>query len=289
MRFATFLVLGSTLLAQPALNTPGAVKTNPKDGLPYVWVPPGSFLMGCGDNHRDCEADEKPAHRVRISKGFWIGQTEATVAAYGRFAQASKAEMPPEPKFGGRPLNPGWRSADLPMNQVTWFQARDYCQWAGLRLPTEAEWEYAARAGAGGQSYAPLDAAAWYGDNSGEQRLDSRTLLDKEGDKYDQRMTANLNRPRAVGQKKANAWGLHDVLGNVWEWVADWHSPAEYQGRGGGAADPSGPPSGDQKILRGGSWVVDDGVVRLPIRSSAGPSARGGIIGFRCAGPSLGP
>ena len=86
---------------------PGMVSVNPKDGLKYVWIPPGTFMMGCSPGDNECTGDEKPAHRVMITKGFWMGQTEVTVAAYKRFAAATRRQMPPEPDYSGRPLNPG--------------------------------------------------------------------------------------------------------------------------------------------------------------------------------------
>ena len=119
-----------------------------KDGLPYVYVPAGTFRMGCAHpTDEPCRDQEKPAHDVRISKGFWMGQTEVTVAAYKRYVQAAGKAMPAEPEIFGRKLNPQWSLESLPMTDVDWNDARDYCEGNGLRLPTEAEWEYAARAG----------------------------------------------------------------------------------------------------------------------------------------------
>ncbi len=83
----------------------GTVRENPKDGLKYVWIPPGTFMMGCSPGDNECQANEKPAHQVTITKGFWMGQTEVTVGAYKRFAGATGRQMPPEPNFNGRPLN----------------------------------------------------------------------------------------------------------------------------------------------------------------------------------------
>lgn len=269
----------------PAGPKVGDVKVNPKDGLRYAWVPPGTFRMGCSDGDTECQADEKPAHAVRITRGFWMGQTEVTVEAYKRYVRATGGSMPPEPKFGDRALNAGWGSDGLPMNMVTWNDARDYCQWAGLRLPTEAEWEYAARAGSQAARYGELDEVAWYADNSGDQRIDSRSVWEKEQSKYYDRLVANANRPRPVGQKRPNNFQLYDMLGNLWEWVADWYGAGEYGNRSSReVSDPQGPPGGERRTLRGGSWIDDPRFVRLSGRSSSAPSSRYNNFGFRCIG-----
>jgi hypothetical protein len=122
--------------------------TNPKDGLPYVWIPPGEFRMGATPGDTEAGADEKPRHPVRITKGFWLGATPVTVAAYKRFARENRREMPPVPDF-----NPEWSKEDHPVVRVTWDEAAAYCEWAGGRLPTEAQWEYAARGGSDGLKY----------------------------------------------------------------------------------------------------------------------------------------
>ncbi len=133
---------------------PGTVRRNPSDGLPYVWIPAGEFQMGCSPGDSECQADEKPPHAVRISRGFWLGQTEVTQAAYEKLA-------------GSNPSN--FKGEERPVEQVSWDDARKYCEAAGGRLPTEAEWEYAARAGSTASRYGELDAIAWFSGNSGNQ------------------------------------------------------------------------------------------------------------------------
>src|SRR5262249_37068391 len=98
---------------------------NPKDSMRYVYVPPGSFIMGCSPGDGECNPGERPPHQVTISKGFWIGETEVTVTAYKRYASENGKVMPPEPVANGRALNPGWAQTDQPISNVTWFQARD--------------------------------------------------------------------------------------------------------------------------------------------------------------------
>ena len=234
---------------------PGTVRVNPQDGLNYVWIPAGTYMMGCSPGDSECYDEEKPSHSVTISRGFWMGQTEATVGAYKRFAQATGRTMPYGPSWDST-----WTQDNLPMVMVTWDDARSYCTWAGGRLPTEAEWEYAARAGTQTQYYFGRDAAllgdyAWYYSNSGSVA-------------------------HTVGQKKPNAWGLFDMLGNVWEWCQDWTGSYPSQP----ATDPQGPSSGIYRRLRGGAWYGDTGSSRVSVRYGNYPGGRYYSLsfGFRC-------
>jgi formylglycine-generating enzyme required for sulfatase activity len=245
------------------LFTAGTVKTNPRDGLRYVWIPPGSFQMGCSPGDTECGDNDKPPHQVTITKGFWLGQTEVTVGAYKRFAGATGRQMPAEPVFlRERPLNPGWGDEAMPIVDVTWDDAQAYCSWAGGRLPTEAEWEYAARAGSTEARYGSLDEVAWYSANSGDH-------------------------PHPVGEKRANGFGLFDMLGNVWEWVNDWYGENYYQNSP--SQDPSGPTSGTPRVLRGGSWVSNPSLVRASFRDGLDPGYWYSDFGVRCGGEVAGP
>ncbi len=241
---------------------PHPPKVNPRDGLRYVWVPPGSFLMG----------DEGHGFTVTISKGFWMGETPVTVGAFKRFAQATAGEMPNEPVFGRvRALNEGWHDDSQPMINVTWEDAHSYCGWAGMRLPTEAEWERAARGGSNEALYGKLDDIAWWHDNT----------PDADG--------TGGEKPRPVGQKKPNAYGLYDMLGNVQEWVADWYAEDYYET--GARLDPQGPPTGTERVIRGAGWASDEREVSVSIRDHSSPEgrdSRGQVdaidAGFRCVG-----
>ena len=233
----------------------GAVKVNPKDELKYVLIPPGTFMMGCSPGDAECDDDEKPPHDVTITKGFWMGQTEVTVGAYKRFAVTKGRQMPPEPNLNGTPLNHGWGDDAMPIVDVTWDDAHAYCSWAGGRLPTEAEWEYAARAGSSGALYEPIESGP---------------------------------KTHEVGQKRANGFGLHDMLGNIGEWVNDWWDQSYYQHSP--SQDPTGPASGGGHVLRGAS--------RSDNPRHVGVSARMWVPtgfhldtngGFRCGGEVFAP
>jgi formylglycine-generating enzyme required for sulfatase activity len=218
----------------------GLTKLNQKDGLRYVWISRGTFTMGCSTGDSECGTDEKPAHEVTITKGFWLGQTEVTQAAYERIVGAHSSHF---------------KGANLPVEQVSWSAAQAYCQAVGGRLPTEAEWEYAARAGSGQSRYGDIDRVAWHSGNSG-------------------------SRTHEVARKEASAWGLYDMLGNVWEWTADWYGSYAP----GSAVDPTGPASGQYRALRGGSWGGDPWVARVSVRDGVEPGSPGSDVGLRCVG-----
>ena len=270
-------VLSGTLSAEYS-----EVRVNARDGLRYAYVPAGTFRMGCAtDADRLCDSVEKPAHDVQISRGFWMGQTEVTVEAYKRYARAAGKSMPGEPELNGRSLNPQWSLETVPMTMVDWTDARGYCEWAGLRLPTEAEWEYAARGGTTGARYGVLDDVAWYGNNSGNSWIDAADVWAKDGGNYGERLAANGNRPRPVGQKRANGYKLNDMLGNVWEWTADWYG--RYKGDSL-EMDPQGPGGGEGRVVRGGSWSYNASFVSASNRVYILPASRYVGIGFRCTG-----
>ncbi|SRR5579871_537728 len=236
--------VGEARPLEPQAVQPGDARANPKDGQQYVWIPPGTFLRGASPKDPEASVSESPRHQVTITKGFWVGQTPVTIGAYRRFAAATKTPMPAG-------LQASWND-QCPMVSVSWAQAAEYCKWAGGRLPSDAEWEYAARAGYQGPRYGEPNRIAWF------------------------RVTPPG--PKPVRGKLPNAWGLYDTLGNVWEWCADWF--AEYSADE--LTDPRGPASGEFKIIRGGSWDDHPRVARLSVRSWQKAESQRPACGFRC-------
>lgn len=217
------------------------------DGAEMVSVPAGEFWMGSDDG----DADEKPRRRLYLD-AFRIDKFEVTNALFGGFMQAT----------GHRALgwwNDGkWSGATKPVVGVNWNDANAYCNWAGKRLPTEAEWEKAARGTDGGKY-------PW-----GEQWNTSRA-------------NSNERKTVAVGSysRGASPYGAQDMAGNVWEWVADWYFESYY--RNAPERNPKGPSFGQYRVLRGGSWNSPPRDLRTSYRIMFGPSARSFSFGFRCA------
>ena len=268
------------------------VMVNPKDGQHYIWISPGTFQMGCSPDDRNCQDgqipafnNEHPIHRVTISKGFWMSQTEITIGAYRKFAQATGQKNPEELHLSA-PERFRWQEFpqgdNFPMAFVTWEDAKQYCDWAGGRLPTEVEWEYAARAGNPHARYGNLDEIAWYADNSGPSKLNSVELWEKASSPsdYGLRLRDMGNDIHPVMKKAPNDFGLYDMLGNVWEHCADWYDEKYYQVSGD--IDPDGPSSGESRIMRGGAWNTRPPGVRVSNRGWMLPDHRFNNIGFRC-------
>jgi formylglycine-generating enzyme required for sulfatase activity len=265
--------------------------------------------MGCvpGDDCGEDRRDEKPRHPVQLTHGFWMGQTEVTVEAFRRFVaetgRRTTAEMDGwSPFFDGRRLitQPGlnWRSPGFeqgprhPVVDVSWYDAEAFCAWAGGRLPTEAEWEHAARAGVDGRKYVwgdepmPLVGGAKQAnvaDAATKRVYTSWTIVPWYDDGY------TYTAPG--GTFAANGFALRDMEGNVAEWCSDWHDeryyasfpPAIAAAPGAEMArDPKGPSTGDQRVVRGGSWVDDTSFLRISRRYFDAPATHNAFIGFRC-------
>lgn len=264
----------STEPLAPAADT----STAAAQSLPgYVHVKAGQFTMGSPESEVGRHVWER-SHPVLITRDYWLKATEVTQGEW--FAL-----------MGTSPSMFTECGDDCPVEQVSWWEAMAYCnalsmseglepcyevtgcdparapndgcdslEWAGgldcegYRLPTEAEWEYAARAGTTGAQYGDLMAIGWYSENS-------------------------KHRTHPVGEKEPNAWGLHDMIGNVWEWTWDWY--ADYPDAALG--DPMGPPTGDEKTFRGGSWIFNSIFMRVANRNHNVIDHRGQHLGFRPA------
>jgi formylglycine-generating enzyme required for sulfatase activity len=216
-------------------------------GIEFVLIPEGGFLMGSNDG----QSDEMPAHRVAIDS-FWIGKYEVTQAQY-------RAIMGKNPSH----FKSGFGVSNLPVERVSWNDAMEFCRrfssryGVRARLPYEAEWEYAARAGTTTKYYwgnGINSDYCWYTKNSG-------------------------GKTHPVGEKKPNAWGLYDMSGNVWEWCMDWYDANFY--RKSPNKNPKGPASGSARVLRGGSWGFDDSGLRSADRVRNYPESMDSIDGFR--------
>ncbi|HEY6973817.1 MAG TPA: formylglycine-generating enzyme family protein [Nitrospiraceae bacterium] len=234
-----------------------------------VRVPAGDFLMG-SDPRKDHAAgpQEVPQHRVYLD-AFEIDRYEVSNVQYLRFVLATGTDWP---KFWRESPFPE-KAALHPVINVSWNEADAYCRWAGKRLPTEAEWEKAAR-GADGRIF------PWGDEPAGWIKSNIAHSGSKRGFKYPP--LANVNRY----DRGVSPYGIYQMAGNVSEWVADWFDPEYY--RKGDNENPKGPESGDIKVFRGGSWNEDPEVARSAGRNGGEPNRRSYLTGFRCAQSDLG-
>lgn len=244
------------------------------------YIPGGQFWMGRIHLYRLDEInwtprgrlDDQPAHVVDLD-AFYIDKYEVTHEEYLRFADATGPTKPWTWKDGMLPKG----REKWPMFDVSWDDATAYCAWAGKRLPTEAEWEKAARGGLDRQYYAWGDEATPAGDYKSVAKKKAR---------YD-----SPNGPSPVGSYPPNGYGLYDMIGNVWEWTADWYGRNYYSI--GPIKNPKGPESGSYRVIRGSGWTENDsatafaldyrGVLGVHYRSYVLQSQKSSVIGFRCA------
>jgi formylglycine-generating enzyme required for sulfatase activity len=259
--FRRIIFVLMALIALPmtggSANSPDYVEL-PKSRLAIVRIPAGTFRMGTdqvlrADDHwktcSDCPPRndvERPVHRVTISEGFWMGQFPVT--------QRQWLEM-----MGNNPSKLRDAGPEAPVEQVSWKDVQIFLakvntiqvRWT-VRLPTEAEWEYATRSGSTGETYGPLDDIAWYRGNGS-------------------------SRTHPVGQKLPNAFGLYDILGNVWQWCQDWFGLYSSEP----AIDPQGPPTGEKRVMRGGCFYCDAIHERAARRNRDPEEYLSQSIGFR--------
>ena len=227
--------------------------------LDWVRIPAGAFQMGCVPADTECSGNEKPRHAVTIDTPFLMMIRPATVAQYRRFAQATGRASALAPAFA--------QGDDHPVVGVVWDDAVAYCSWAGGRLPTEAEWEYAARGGKDGLKYP-------WGDSISHDNANFKGTGGRDQWKY----------TSPVGSFEANGFGLFDMAGNVWEWCADPYGETYYATSP--SVDPQGPPSGSSRVLRGGSWDFDPKSLRASFRGWILPWGGCDSGGFRCVRPA---
>ncbi|MEO5370922.1 MAG: formylglycine-generating enzyme family protein [Magnetococcus sp. DMHC-1] len=223
----------------------------PITGMKFVWIPSGEFLMGSPGGEEERSGNEGPQHQVKLD-GFWMGKFSVTQGEY-------------EQVMGKNPSK--FKGVRNPVENVSWDDAQEFIEKlnvdergdGGYQMPTEAQWEYACRAGSKGRwcfgdDEKLLKEYAWYAGNSG-------------------------GKTHPVGEKKPNEIGLHDMHGNVWEWVSDWYDENFYANSP--KDNPQGPSSGSARVNRGGSWGIGPAGVRSAVRAGDDPDICNAFLGFR--------
>jgi formylglycine-generating enzyme required for sulfatase activity len=236
MKFLLFFFIAFFLFSKGELQTSFALEKSGFSGM--VLVPEGVYTSGSNEYN-----DERPSREIYLDT-FYIDKFEVTQKEFKKIMKVNPSEF---------------RGESLPVDRVNWYQARDYCNKSGKRLPTEAEWEKSARFGSYSKYYWGEEADnsyAWHWDNSGRKT-------------------------HSVGEKKPNKLGLYDTAGNVWEWTADWYDQNYYQKRS--SRNPKSPFNGKHRVLRGGSFMDKPGGLRVTRRNWDLPSSKFKNFGFRCA------
>ena len=263
-RLFCFLVVLICPVAAGAQSAPAPpARVTNSVGMELVLIPAGTFTMGCAQKDPGCQWDEG-AHQVTISRAFYMQTTEVTLAQWRQVMGA---------KWYGRRKG----NEKEPVVNVSWYEVMSFLDklnqmgQGSYRLPSEAEWEYACRAG--------TTSAFWWGD-----RPDCAKAMFGNNEMKNDRCVAvyrkrglALNRPAPVGSFPPNPWGLYDMHGNVWEWVGDWFGPYDKQA----VKDPQGPAQGENKVRRGGSWFRGARGLRSSNRNFAAPAAKYNTLGFR--------
>ncbi len=265
----SMMLAGMVLVAVPAVTVAEGLEkeVKGKDGAPMVLIPEGPFPMGVPHGDRDGGRDEYPRHDVFVNN-FYIDKFELTNGRYLEFVKAANHRVPQNPKNATRNL---WQGdtiteslTDRPVVNVDWADANAYCQWAGKRLPTEAEWEKAAKGTADRRfpwgNVEPTNKHL----NFNQQWIGEKTLM-----------------PVGSYELGKSPFGVYDMAGNVWEWVNDWYDAKYYEKSP--AKNPTGPETGTKRVLRGSGWQNETPTVRIFTRVDSDPTIRNESTGFRCA------
>jgi len=222
------------------------------------WIPPGEFLMGSPESEAEREDDETQ-HRVTLTEGFWLAETTCSQEFWEVITGENTSEF---------------KGAARPVEQVSWKDVQGFCEQLNeqipelhARLPTEAEWEYAARAG--------TETAYWCGDELSPKQAN----YDGYGQHADETESESRGETVEVKSYEANPWGLYQVHGNLWEWCSDWYGKHEERH----TIDPRGPETGEHRVIRGGSWMEDSRWLRAAFRYDGLPDIRKDYVGFRLA------
>jgi formylglycine-generating enzyme required for sulfatase activity len=289
MRSVNFPLVVAVVLAGCGQSV--TVTVTPEAAHPgMVWIPAGEFLMGTPETYEGAhDPDERPLRKVKLTKGFWLAKHETTNAEYAKFLDAVQAagddaawrhpEQPAGPDGKSKDHTPAYwndpnfNAADKPVVGVDWWDACAYAKWAGMRLPTEAEWEYAARS-TDGRLY------IWGGDWPPTKKVGNFAETGIKGYKDGFEHTA----PVGSFPDGASWCGALDMAGNVWEWCQDRYAPYDPEKN----VDPTGDASANGRAVRGGSWKGDDGAdFRCAFRDNYEPDYRSDDFGFRCAKSGL--
>ena len=245
-----------------------SIKEQSSTTAEMVYIPGGTFQMG--SNHGD--DDEQPVHTVTLSP-YWIDSTEVTNAMYEQCVQDGACDPPSNTSSNTRDNYFGNSKYDnFPVIYVSWYDAKAYCEWAGKQLPTEAQWEFAAR-GTDGRIYPWGDSII----NNSANFCDTNCPFEWKTKTYNDGYSDTA--PVGSYESGKSPFGVYDMAGNVFEWVADWYGMYLSSSQ----TDPTGPSSGDYRVLRGGAWYIDESGIRTSFRPWDAPDYSYDNYGFRCS------